>query len=93
MTKRHKKIRNIAVALTLVIMASLTIYAQKVNEIKKDIERQIADEKVEVDEKNKELQELEEQYDQMDSEEYIRKIATEELGMVDEDTIVFPIKD
>lgn len=93
MTKRHKKIRNIAVALTLVIMASLTIYAQKVNEIKKDIERQIADEKVEVDEKNKELQELKEQYDQMDSEEYIRKIATEELGMVDEDTIVFPIKD
>ena len=85
--------RNVAVILTIVIMASLTIYAQKVNEIRKDIERQIADEKVEVDEKNKELEELKEQYDQMDSDEYIRKIATEELGMVDEDTIVFPIKD
>lgn len=93
MTKKHKKIRNITVILTLVIMASLTIYAQKVNEIKKDIERQIADEKIEVDEKNEELEELKMQYDQMDSEEYIRKIATEELGMVDEDTIVFPIKD
>jgi len=92
MTNKHKKIRNAIVVMTIVIMASLTIYAQKVSEIRKDVEKQIVQEKADIDEKNKTLQELQTQYDQMDSEEFIKKKATEELGMVDEDTIVFPIK-
>lgn len=92
MTSKHKKIRNMMVIVTLIIMASLTIYAQKVSEIKKDVEKQIAQEKAEIDEKNRSLEELQLQYEQMDSEEYIKKKATEELGMVGEDTIVFPIK-
>lgn len=93
MKKRHQKIRNTAVVLTAVAVMGLFVYAQKVREITKNIERQIEIEQVAVEEKNTQLIELQKQTEEMDSPEYIRKIATEELGMVDEDTIVFKAKE
>lgn len=92
MTKRHKRTRNITVLLTFLIIGSLFIYGFKVNELKAEVETQIEEQKAQVEEKNEELQMLEEQYEQMDTDEFIRRIATQELGMVDEDTIVFQIK-
>ena len=93
MKKRHQKIRNTAVVVKAVAVKGLFVYAQKVREITKNIERQIEIEQVAVEEKNTQLIELQKQTEEMDSPEYIRKIATEELGMVDEDTIVFKAKE
>ena len=93
MKKRHKRIRNSVVALTIVAIGGLFIYGQKVKAITKTIDRQIEVEQAAIDEKNEKLTQLESQVDAIDSPEYIKKIATEELGMVEEDTIVFKVKE
>lgn len=93
LTKRHKYIRNIAVITTLLVIVGLSIYDRKVSEMKRQLDEEIAQEQMQLEEKNKVLKELQMQYEQMDSEEYIRTVAMEQLGMVDKDTIVFYIKD
>lgn len=93
MKKRNKRVRNSAVVLTVMAIGGLFIYGQKVKEITKDIERQIEIEQAAVDEKNEKLQALQAQIEEIDSPEYIKKIATEELGMVEEDAIVFKVKE
>lgn len=93
MKKRNKRVRNSAVVLTVVAIGGLFIYGQKVKEITKDIDRQIEIEQTAIDEKNEKLQALQAQIEEIDSTEYIKKIATEELGMVEEDAIVFKVKE
>lgn len=93
MKKRNKRVRNSAVVLTVMAIGGLFIYGQKVKEITKDIERQIEIEQAAIDEKNEKLQALQAQIEEIDSPEYIKKIATEELGMVEEDAIVFKVKE
>lgn len=93
MKRKHVNIRNGAVVLTLMTIVGLFYYGQKVKSITKDIERQIKVEQAAVEEKNTTLAELKQQVEEMDSPEYIKKIAAEELGMVEEDTIVFKAKE
>lgn len=93
MKKRHKRIRNSTVILTIIAISGLFIYGQKVKVIIKSIDRQIEIEQTAIDEKNEKLTELQDQIEEIDSPEYIKKIATEELGMVEEDTIVFKVKE
>lgn len=93
MKKRNKRVRNSAVVLTVMAIGGLFIYGQKVKEITKDIDRQIEIEQAAIDEKNEKLQALQAQIEEIDSPEYIKKIATEELGMVEEDAIVFKVKE
>ena len=92
MKKRHRRIRNSIVILTIIAISGLFIYGQRVRGIIKSIDRQIEIEQAAIDEKNEKLTELQNQMEEIDSPEYIKKIATEELGMVEEDTIVFKIK-
>lgn len=93
MKKRYKRIRNSTVILTIIAISGLFIYGQKVKVIIKSIDRQIEIEQTAIDEKNEKLTELQDQVEEIDSPEYIKKIATEELGMVEEDTIVFKVKE
>ena len=93
MKKRHNRIRNVVVVFTIIAIGGLLIYGQKVKAITKSIDRQIEVEQAAIDEKNEKLTELQSQVDAIDSPEYIKKIATEELGMVEEDTIVFKVKE
>ena len=93
MKKRHKRVRNGIVALTTVMVAGLFAYGQRVKAITKDIEYQISVEKEVVAEKNQKLEEMKQQLEEMDSPEYIKKVASEELGMVESDTIVFRAKE
>ena len=93
MKKRHKRIRNSTVILTVIAIGGLFIYGQKVKAITKNIDRQIEIEQAAIDEKNEKLVELQAQIEEIDSPEYIKKIATEELVMVEEDTIVFKVKE
>ena len=93
MKKKHKRIRNSVIVLTIVAISGLFIYGQQVKVITKNIERQIEVEQAAIDEKNEKLTELQAQIEAIDSPEYIKKIAMEELGMVEEDTIVFKVKE
>ena len=93
MTKSRRTIRNYTVLFTLLGVLGLSIYGQKVKEIRKEIEEQIVQEQMKIDDKNVELQELQSEIQKMDSDEYIKQVAREQLGMVDKDTIVFKIKD
>lgn len=93
MTKSRRTIRNYTVLFTLVGILGLSIYGQKVKEIRKDVEEQIVQEQMKIDDKHVELQELQAEIEKMDSDEYIKQVAREQLGMVDKDTIVFKIKD
>ena len=61
--------------------------------ITKDIEYQISVEKEVVAEKNQKLEEMKQQLEEMDSPEYIKKVASKELGMVENDVIVFRAKE
>ena len=92
MKEKQKSIRNSIVILTIVTMGGLFVCNQKVKAITKNINRQIEIEQTAIDEKNERLAELEAQLKEIDSHEYIKKVTTEELGMVQEDTIVFKIK-
>ena len=93
MTKRHKRIRNSVGVMTIVVIGGLFVYGQKVKAITKNIDKQIEVEQAAIDEKNEKLAELQNQIEAIDSLEYIKKIAMEELGMVEEDTIVFKVKE
>lgn len=93
MKKRNKRIGNSVVVFTVIAIGGLFIYGQKVKTITKKIDRQIEIEQAAIDEKNEKLEALEAQIEEIDSPEYIKKIATEELGMVEEDIIVFKIKE
>lgn len=93
MKKKQKSIRNSIAILTVVTIGGLFVCNQKVKAVTKNINRQIEIEQTAIDEKNQKLAELEAQIKEIDSHEYIKKVATEELGMVEEDTIVFKIKE
>lgn len=93
MKRRHQNIRNVVFGLTVVTAVVLSFYSHKVKQIQTNIERQIEIEQAAIEEKNIELIEIQQQADEMDSLEYIKKVATEELGMVEEDAIVFKAKE
>lgn len=93
MRKRHKRMRNGVVVLTVVAVTGLFFYGQKIKTLTKEIEYKISVEQVAVEEKQEELAMLQAELKSMDSLEYVRKIADEELKMVEKDTIVFRKKD
>lgn len=93
MTKKHARIRNFAVILTLIIAVALGVYARQVNKLSRHIDAEIVEQHAQIEQSKQQLEELQKEYDKMDSIDYIKKIATEQLGMVEKDTIVFQIKE
>ncbi len=93
MRKRHKKIRNGIVLLTIIFVIGLMISRYEVNALAKDIDYKISVEQVAVEEQNTKLAEMQQQLKEMDSLEYVREVATKELKMVDPDTIVIKPKE
>ncbi|MBE6023941.1 MAG: hypothetical protein E7231_12110 [Cellulosilyticum sp.] len=92
MRKRHKKIRNGVVALTVIMVGSLFVYGQRVREISKEVDYEISVEQMAVEEKKEKLASVQQQLEEMESLEYIKE-AAQELGMVEKDTIVFKVKE
>lgn len=92
MKKNLYYIRNIAVIMTGIIVVSFILYTRNVQKLVSDIDEQIQMENHAINEKRIELTEIRDEIERMDTPEYIKKVATEELGMVDEDTIVFKAK-
>ena len=88
MRKRHKNIRNGTVVLTVIMAVGMFTYSHKVKALTKDIEYKINVEKAELSEKEEQLANLQQELESMDSLEYVKKVATEQLKMVEKDTIV-----
>lgn len=93
MRKRHKRIRNGIVLLTIIFGIGLMISRYKVNALAKDIDYKISVEQVAVEEQDAKLTEMQQQLEDMDSLEFVREVATKELKMVDPDTIVIKPKE
>ena len=88
MRKKHKRVRNGIVLLTIILVIGLMISRYEINALCKDIDYKISVEQVVVDEQNAKLAEMQRQLKDMDSLEYVREVATKELKMVEPDTIV-----
>lgn len=93
MRRTHRMIRNGAIALTLIIMGILWMYHRNMNEMVQAVDYQMSIEELAVSEKKEKLEALKKEYEQMDSLDYIKKVASSELGMVEKDTIVFKIRE
>ena len=90
--KRKKLIKRVTVVITLCSLIGLTMSTYHIKKLTKGIEVDIATSR-EVLEKNKlGLQELHKEMEEMESLEYIEKVAREQLGMVDSDTIIIKEK-
>lgn len=87
-----KLIKRIAIVLTICTVIGLASAKRKISVLTDKIEVKITDQEQEKAECEIELQELQDELASMDSIEYIEKVAKEELGMVDEDTIVIKAK-
>ncbi len=91
-----KNSKNVALTTTIVLIAVMMLMLLKstisVRREAKELERKIQIEQSKVDDKQQELQSINEELKEMDTPEYIRKIASKELGMVDENTQVFVIE-
>ena len=78
-----------AVIVVIISIIGFTINGIKIKDITKRTQQEIEVEKKEIAKKQQELQELQTEFENIDSPEYIKKIAEEQLGMVEDDTIVF----
>ena len=93
MRKKHKKIRNGIVLLTIVFVIGLMISRYEINALCKDIDYKISVEQVAVDEQSAKLAQMQQQLEDMDSLEYVKEVATKELKMVESDTIVIKVRE
>ncbi len=87
--KRKKQVLTCTVAITLVATGGFVLNGFQLSRLtaqtKTDINKEIA----EMQTQEELLKELTDELNKMDTPEYIKKVAQEQLGMVEEDTIVF----
>lgn len=89
MKKMKKMIIRLAVIITSVIIIILSIQGYQLNRLIKRVDNQIALDQKELATGKKQLKKLENEVTQINTPEYIEKVAREELGMVKEEDIVF----
>lgn len=78
--------------ISMCIMAGLGIKAKEINKIMQDLDDQIVNSRQELERDQERLEDLKEEKENMNSPEYIEKVAREKLGMVKKDDIVFKQK-
>lgn len=88
MKQKRRKLRNGAVALTIVMTIGLVISQKSINERVQAVDYQISVEELAVNEQKAKLEQLQKEYEEMDSLDYIKRIASNELGMVEKDAII-----
>lgn len=81
---------------TLMVSIGILIYfgfkTVELNKVMQSVDEQIIQAQKKLEKENAELQALEEERDNMESLEYIERIARDKLGMVKKDDIVFKEK-
>lgn len=88
MKNQKKLIVRLSFLSMILGLIGIGVAGQKLKALSKKIDVEISVEEKELERTKARLSELEEELAEMDSEDYIEKIAKEQLGMVDEDTIV-----
>ena len=88
--KRTQKITvRLAAVATLIIICCFVVNGQRVKALQIRVEEQIAIEEKKLAKEESKLEDLTKEMEQIDTLEYIEKVATDQLGLVKEDTIVF----
>ncbi|MDF2613236.1 MAG: Septum formation initiator [Clostridia bacterium] len=89
MKKVKKIILHITFIITGIIIMVLSVQGYQLSKLIKRVDNQIIIDKKELAAGKKELEKLENEVTQINTPEYIEKVAREELGMVKEEDIVF----
>ena len=88
MKKQKKIILRMAFAITIVSVFGFLVSGQSLRALNQKVDKELKVEKEKVAVQQEKLDALQEQLKDINSTEYMEKIAAE-LGMVEEDTIVF----
>lgn len=86
--KQKKLVKRITVVITVCSLMGIAVSTYQIDKLTKNIEVDIATNKVELEKNKTKLAELQKEMEDMDSIEYIERVAREQLGMVDPDTII-----
>lgn len=89
MMHRRKIIVRIVTIATIAALMLLTVKALEVNRLINKVDDEITSTKKELQKENETIEAMKEEVEQIDSPEYIEKVAREKLGMVKEEDIVF----
>ena len=89
MMHRRKIIVRIVTIATIAELMLLTVKALEVNRLINRVDEEIASTKKELEKEQEKIAAMKAEIEQIDSPEYIEKVAREKLGMVKEEDIVF----
>ena len=87
--KSKKILVLVSAGMAVMSIVGFTINGIKISRLTKEAQKEIEIEKQEIAKQEEKLNELEQELENINSPKYIKKIAEEQLGMVEEDTIVF----
>lgn len=90
--KRKKLVKKITFGITICCLMGLVVSTYQINKLTRKIEVDIINNRVELEKQKNKLTELKKEMKDMESTEYIERIAREQLGMVDADTIIIRAK-
>lgn len=86
--RQKKLVKRITVIITVCSLMGLAVSTYHIDKLTKSIEVDIVTNKDELAKHKAKLDELQSEMSDMDSIEYIERVAREQLGMVDSDTII-----
>lgn len=89
MKKEKVIILRVAYALTIIGVLGLFISGRNLKRLNQKVDQELKLEIEKVAIQQEKLDELQKEMQDINSKDYIEKIATEQLGMIEEDTIVF----
>nr|WP_302600123.1 septum formation initiator family protein [uncultured Cellulosilyticum sp.] len=86
--RQKKLIKRITVIITVCSLMGLVVSTYNIDRLTKKVEIDITTSQDELDKNKNKLNELQKEMEDMDSIDYIERVAREQLGMVDSDTII-----
>ena len=86
--RQKKLIKCITVIITVCSLMGLVVSTYNIDRLTKKVEIDITTSQDELDKNKNKLNELQKEMEDMDSIDYIERVAREQLGMVDSDTII-----
>ncbi|WP_054739027.1 FtsB family cell division protein [Cellulosilyticum ruminicola] len=90
--KQKKLVKKITFGITICCLTGLMISTYQINKLTRKIEVDITNNRAELEKQKNKLTELKQEVKEMESTEYIERVAREQLGMVDSDTIIIRAK-
>lgn len=89
MKKEKVMVLRVAYVLTVVGVFGLFMSGRNLKRLNQKVDQELKVEIEKVAIQQEKLNELQKEMEEINSKDYIEKVATEQLGMIEEDTIVF----